>query len=80
MDHSRHPWHSRAFLLTLVTAAASVLIALGLDAGTVEHWQATALGIVTLAVNAGIVHTGEAKTTPLADPRDNAGRRLTPER
>lgn len=79
-------------MLALIDAVAGVATALGITAvaagvtGDLEAWEsavsgavAAAVDVVAFLVSRGIVVDGEGQTTPLSDPRDRQGRRLTPE-
>jgi hypothetical protein len=74
----RHPWRTRAGALAIVNALAGLALALGFGVDAVDHWVGVLAIVVNLGVTVGLVRDGEAQSTPLADPRDNQGRQLTP--
>lgn len=79
-DLSRFPWRTRGGLIVLVNAVAAFLLSLGGDAAVLDGWVSTATMVVTLLVSLGLVRSGEARTTPVRDPRTDDGTPLVRER
>jgi hypothetical protein len=73
----RHPLRRYSVLAGVVGLAVAVAVQLGIGEGEAAEWQKLALQALDIAVVAGIItRGGEEKATPLADPRDDAGRPL----
>jgi len=75
----RHPLRRYSVLAGVVGLAVAVAVQLGIPESEAGEWQKLALQALDIAVVAGIItRGGEEKATPLADPRDDAGRPLRP--
>jgi hypothetical protein len=70
----QNPVAMLATLVALLTAADGTLEGLHILSPSVAAWAAGAIAVLTAVL--GVVTHG--KVTPLANPRDNAGRPLTP--
>jgi membrane protein implicated in regulation of membrane protease activity len=74
MNPTREPLGREA----LITAAIAVAVQLLLLLGVSQEWAAWAGSAITLAALAWTVYRVRPQVTPVADPRDNQGRALTP--
>lgn len=72
----RQPWRSRAFWIAGSNAAAGILLTAGFGLDTIEEWMGIVAQIINVAFTAGVIRDGEARTTPLVDPRDRDGTTL----
>jgi hypothetical protein len=66
-----------AYLVTAMSVLLAVLVYLqgtGLVTGTAATWLTVAVGIIQVLLGFAV----RAKVTPVANPKDNLGRRLVP--
>jgi uncharacterized membrane protein YjjB (DUF3815 family) len=71
---SREPLTREAIIAGAIGLGVQLLLMLGVS----EQWATWAGAACTLAVAAWIVLRVRPKVTPVADPRDDQGRALTP--
>lgn len=75
----RHPWRSPVSIMTALNIVRGYAALWGINlSGTWETAGVLALVLLSLVFDLTvIIPKAESKTTPLADPRDNDGNRLT---
>jgi len=75
----RHPLRRHAVVAGIVGLGVAIAVQLGVPESEASEWQQLALQAVNLLGVAGVItRGGEGDATPLADPRDEKGRRLAP--